>query len=291
MEWTTMLRKAIGYMEDHLLDEIGAGDVAEEVNISPFYLSKGFKVMTGYSIGEYVRCRRLYLAALDIIAGRDRIIDLSYKYGYDTPESFTKAFSRFHGMSPMQMKKTPSGIKTFLPLQITVSIKGGNKMDFVVEKMEALKVIGFERVFSYEEAQKEIPKFWDEFMENCQRGAYGKETERILKEGVVGMYGICIDDMEDKEHFRYMIAGNYLGCVPEGMRVFEIPAMNWAKFACTGPMPGALQSLNNRIYEEWLPGNTDWEMAEGIAMEWYSCRGDMQSSDYESAIWIPVKSK
>lgn len=291
MEWTECFRKAIDYMEEHLLEETGAEEVADEVHMSPYYFQKGFKIMTGFSIGEYIRCRRLYLAALDVLAGKDKVIDLAYEYGYDTPESFTKAFSRFHGVSPMQLKKDPSRIKTFLPLRITVSIKGGNKMDFTVEKMGTMRMIGFKKVFSYENSYQEIPGFWDEFVENCQKGAYDRETMQVIKEAVVGMYGICIDDMPGENSFHYMIAGVYAGKVPEGMKVFEIPPMEWAKFPCTGPLPGALQSLNTQIYKEWIPGNPHWEVAEGIDIEWYSCMGDTKAYDYESAIWIPVKSK
>jgi len=291
MEWTECFRKAIDYMEAHLQEEIGAVEVADEVHMSPYYFQKGFKIMTGYSIGEYIRCRRLYLAALDVIAGRDKVIDLAYAYGYDTPESFAKAFSRFHGVSPMQLKKDTSRIKTFLPLKITVSIKGGNKMDFVVEKMEAMRMVGFERVFSYESSHEEIPKFWDEFVGKCEEKAFDRETMRVIKEAAVGMYGICIDDMPGENSFHYMIAGVYAGKVTEGMKVFEIPSLTWAKFPVTGPMPGALQSINDQIYKEWLPGNPDWEVAKGIDVEWYSCMGDMTAHDYESAIWIPVKRK
>lgn len=81
MEWTESIRRAINYMEGHMLEEITAEDVAESVHISPFYLQRGFGIMTGYSIGEYMRCRRLYLAALDIFSGKEKVIDLAYKYG------------------------------------------------------------------------------------------------------------------------------------------------------------------------------------------------------------------
>lgn len=113
MEWTESLKRSINFMENHLLEDISPDDVAAEVHISSFYLQKGFSIMTGYSIGEYIRYRRLYLAALDVIAGSAKVIDLAYRYGYDTPESFTKAFSRFHGVSPAQMKRTSNKIHTF----------------------------------------------------------------------------------------------------------------------------------------------------------------------------------
>ena len=83
MEWTECLKKAIDYMEENLLNNISAEEVSAEVYMSSFYLQKGFKIMTGYSIAEYIRCRRLYMAALDVIAGKEKVIDLAYKYGYD----------------------------------------------------------------------------------------------------------------------------------------------------------------------------------------------------------------
>ena len=97
--------------------------------------------------------------------------------------------------------------------------------------------------------------------------------------------------MGDQGKFRYLIAGKYTeGEVPEGMTVYEFPDMEWAKFRCTGPMPGALQSVNTKIFQEWLPNNQEYEIAMGANIEWYS-NGDMSSIDYESGIWIPVKRK
>lgn len=291
MEWIGSLKLAINYMEKHLLENISADEVADAVYMSPFYFQKGFKIMTGYSVGEYIRYRRLYMAALESISGNEKIIDLAYKYGYDTPESFTKAFSRFHGVSPKQMQGDAKKIKTFLPLRINVSIKGGNDMDYIVEKMEAMKVIGYERSFSYETAYQEIPGFWNEFCANCMNGKNSEQIQVIIEECMIGEFGICIDDNSKEKEFIYMIAGTYNGGnVPEGMKIFEIPTLEWAKFKCTGPMPGALQAVNTQIFKEWLPGNPDYEIATGMNIEWYS-KGDGSAIDYESEIWIPVKKK
>lgn len=295
MEWTESLRSAISYMEQHLLEDINADDVAEQVHMSSYYLQKGFGIMTGYSVGEYIRNRRLYLAALDVISGKEKVIDLAYKYGYETPESFTKAFSRFHGVSPAQLKKDVHKIKVFLPLKIIVEIRGGNDMDVTVEKMTGFKLIGFERVFETEDAYQKIPLFWDEFKEKYLGLLYGRTPKNELEETIcnckVAEFGICIDDLGEKGKFRYMIAGRYNGGpVPEGMSVYEFPDMEWAKFRCVGSMPGALQLVNTKIFEEWLPGNPDYEIAMYANIEWYS-KGDMNSNDYESGIWLPVKRK
>lgn len=297
MEWTESLRSAIDYMEKNLLEDIRAEDVAEQVHISSFYLQKVFRIMTGYSIGEYIRFRRLYLAALEVVQDDEKIIDIAYKYGYETPESFTKAFSRFHGVSPARIKKKPDHIKMFLPLKIRIEVKGGNDMDVVVEKMNSFKVIGFDKVFETETAQEEIPKYWTKFQKQYIMPLLwmGKKPKTAIEETIlrcrIAEFGICIDDMEEKGKFRYMIAGRYDGGeVPEGMKVYEFQDMEWAKFRCVGPMPGALHALNNQIFKEWLPGNPDYEVAQYVNIEWYT-KGDMSAANYESGVWIPVKRK
>lgn len=302
MEWMESLKFTISYIEKNLLDDINTEDIARAVNVSQFYLQKGFSIITGYSIGEYIRCRRLYLSALDVIAGKQKIIDIAYKYGYDTPESFTKAFSRFHGISPKQMKNNPYKIKVFLPLKISIIIQGGNDMDYIVEKMEKFKVIGFEREFSYENAYTEIPKFWDEIREKYFMSLWsGKEpineTEKTICNCRIGQFGVNIDDNVNMNNdmnnrkFRYIIAGEYTdGEVPSGMTVYEFPNMKWAKFKCVGSMPTALQSVNTRIFREWLPTNNQYKIAMGANIEFYS-EGDCSSVDYESGIWIPVINK
>ncbi len=294
MEWTESLKTAIDYMEANLLEDISAEDVADQIHMSSFYMQKGFKIMTGYTIAEYIRCRRLYLAALDMIAGKEKVIDLAYQYGYDTPESFTKAFSRFHGVSPMQMQGNAMKIKTFLPLKISISIQGGNDMDYVVEKMTEFKVIGFEREFSMNDAYEKIPQFWGEFAKQYLKPLPASndpqtEIERAVCDCCIGEYGVCIDDIGKDGRFRYLIAGIYHGGeVPEGLTLFEFPDMEWAKFRCVGQMPGALQAVNTKIFKEWLPGNTEYKIAMGANIEWYA-KGDESLPDYESGIWVPVE--
>ena len=213
MEWTETLRRTVDYLEAHLLEDGAAEGAAQAVYLSPLYLQKGFKLVTGYSMGEYVRHRRLYLAGLEAIAGREKVIDLAYRYGYDTPESFSKAFSRFHGVSPAQLRQCPERLVPFLPLKITLSIRGGQGMDFTVEKMERFQLIGVEREFSLETSYQEIPKFWDEFCRtHCEPLWSGKDPETALEKAIcecnIGEFGLCIDDCDSPGRFRYLIAGD-----------------------------------------------------------------------------------
>ncbi len=297
MEWLSCIKGAIDYMENNLLTVEGPEEVAEHLNISTLYLQKGFQIITGYNIGEYIRNRRLYLAAVRLADGKDKIIDVALEYGYETPESFTKAFTRFHGVTPSEIRKDRTHIKTFLPLQVHIMVQGGYDMDFVVEKMAAFKVIGFSKEFLFDTSYKEIPKFWDEVTEKygknlLEGNAPANELEQVLYDNRIGEFGVCIDDIGKEGKFRYMIAGRYIGGdVPKGMELYEIPATLWAKFKCVGAMPAAMQTVNTQIWNEWLPGNREYEWDGKFNVEWYSNLGNMEDADYQSAIWIPVKSK
>ena len=296
MEWLTGIRTAIDYMEEHLTDDISAQDVADRVHLSPFFLQKGFSLMTGYGIGEYIRNRRLYRSARDLKETDDKVIDIAFRYGYETPESFTKAFSRFHGVTPSQVRGGAAG-KVFLPLTIKLSVQGGSQMDVKIAPMFPFKVIGFQRIFDNETAYAEIPKFWDEICEKYAYNVYAGNApanpcEQALVDNCIGEYGVCIDDIGGGK-FRYLIAGKYTGgAVPEGMAVYEFPRNEWAVFNCIGPNPQTLQSVNTRIFSEWLPGNPDYELSGNATVEWYDCvNGEMTDPDYHSAIWVPVKRK
>ena len=154
MELITSIRKAIVYMEKHLTDNISAQDVADQVYLSPFFLQKGFSLITGYGLGEYIRNRRLHNAALDLKETEDKVIDIALRYCYETPESFSKAFSRFHGVTPTQAREG-ADVRTFLPLSIKVQVQGGIQMEYKVTTMFQFKVIGFQKEFDYETAYQE----------------------------------------------------------------------------------------------------------------------------------------
>ena len=296
MEWLTAIRTAIGYMEGHLGEAVGLEDVAREVHLSPFFLQRGFSLMTGYGIGEYLRNRRLYEAALDLQRGPEKVIDIAFKYGYETPESFAKAFARFHGATPTQVREG-APTRTFLPLTIQITIQGGNQMDCKITPMFPFKVIGFQKEFDYETAYDEIPRFWDEICEKYANNVYAGNDpanpyEQALVDNCIGEYGVCIDDIGCGK-FRYLIAGKYTGgSVLEGMALYEFPRGEWAVFDCIGPNPQTLQSVNTRVFREWLPANPDYELCGNATVEWYDCiNGEPTDPDYHSAIWVPVKRK
>ena len=170
-------------------------------------------------------------------------------------------------------------------------------MDYKITPMFPFKVIGFQKEFDNETAYAEIPKFWDEICAKYAANVYAGNPpanpyEQALVDNCIGEYGVCIDDIGGGR-FRYLVAGKYAGGeVPEGMVVYEFPRGDWAVFNCIGPIPESLQTVNTRIFREWLPGNPEYELCGNANVEWYDCvNGEKTDSDYHSAIWIPVKRK
>ena len=136
MEWLTGIRSAIDFIENNLENDISVQDVADKVFISPIFLQRGFSLMTGFTVGEYIRNRRLYQAALDLVNTEDMVIVIAYRYCYETPESFTKAFSRFHGVTPSQVRNS-TPFKPFLPIKINLTVQGGNNMDYKIRQIRS----------------------------------------------------------------------------------------------------------------------------------------------------------
>ncbi len=283
VSWLEAIEKSIEYIEEHITENISAEDAAECVYMSPFYFQKGFSMLCGYTVAEYIRNRRLALAGCELLADKAKVIDVALKYGYDSPDSFTKAFTRFHGISPSKVQKGNVMIKTFAPLKINISLKGGYIMNYKIVKKESFKVLGNPRRFSYETCKEEIPKFWKEHYESG-KGKY-----------VCGMFGVNIDEKMDGNDFEYLIADAYNSEkeVPEGFEVRTVPAFTWAIFSCDGPMPNALQDVNKKIFSEWLPALKEYEFAAGYCIEMYDdvskYPNGTQDENYHSEIWIPVR--
>lgn len=223
------------------------------------------------------------LAGEEVITSDITVLELAMKYGYDSPDSFTKAFSRFHGNTPLAVRRHKAMVKTFAPLKLTISLKGGNMMDYRIVKKEAFTVLGAAREFGYEDAKQTVPAFWQEHYASG-KGKY-----------VCGMFGINIDPQMGNKNFEYLIADPYNPSVdiPDGFCVRTIPAFTWAVFPCRGALPHALQDVNVKIFSEWLPALQGYEFAAGYCVEMYDAPDQYPEGtadeNYYSEIWIPVR--
>lgn len=285
MEWTQAIGEAVTYMEAHLTQALTVEEIAGQVFLSPFYFQRGFTLLCGFTVGDYLRRRRLTLAGSELLATQDKIIDIALKYGYDSPDSFTKAFTRFHGVTPTAVRKEGGLIKAFAPLKLKFTLEGGFSMEYKIVEKEAFTVLGVERAIGYQTAFQEIPAFWEE---HCQSP---------LQSAVCGVFGVCLDEKRGPDAFTYLIADLYLPWkeIPQGCVTEIIPKHTWAVFPCKGPLPDALQAVNRQIFSQWLPNCREYEIAAGYNIEWYDSpigfpKGTADEN-YTSEIWIPVKKK
>ena len=290
MDWVVALNNAIEYIEDNLLGDITSSKIARHVYISSSHLQRGFYCLTGMTISEYVRNRRLSLAGHELATENSKVIDIALKYGYETPESFSKAFTRFHGATPTQAKRKGVNIKSYNRLTVKIIMEGGSVMDYRIEKKEEFDVIVKAKIFG-EDSTAAIPAFWDEYFSQ-NLGSIVPPDLGVCGEVKAGgkefSYGIgCF--VEKLSGSASGIPGNKAGSIPDSFEKWTVPANTWAVFKCIGAMPDAIQSMWKRIYNEWLP-QAKYEIASSYDFEYYT-EGDNSSPDYISEIWIPVNEK
>ena len=265
--WNEGIADALAYIEENLTEELDIGRIAEKAHVSAFYFQKIFHVLCGFTVGEYIRSRRLTLAAQELCSTPIKVIDAALKYGYDSPDSFARAFTRFHGVPPSAAREPGAPLNSVAPLKIKLTLEGGTMLEYKIVEKAQFTVMGRARRFNTETSYQEIPKFWQEHLNS--------EEQKT----VCGMYGLCIDS--DGKEFDYLIADNYLPWneVPKGYETRVIPAGTWAVFPCR---LSSLQEVNTRIWSEWLPSCKAYRLAGNYNIELYS-------PDEHCEIWIPVK--
>jgi len=285
VDWIKNLNSALKYIERNLEVEIDHTEVAKIANSSKFHFLRVFNILTEKTLGEYIRERRMSLATKEIMSSDQKIIDIAYRYRYETPESFSKAFKRFHGVTPSQAKKSSMILKAAPPLYFSISVKGDNPVDYKVEKKGAFKVVGPSIDVTSKDGENfiKIPQFWQNLIKSGKVEMLGK------KAGPLGVMGVCYNYDMTTEEFSYMagIEGDSF----DGMetKVYEVPELTWAVFSGEGPLPDSMQIMWKKIYQEWFPA-TNYEHDEGPELEIYtSCNPETNENSYE--IWIPVKTE
>lgn len=286
MNYIQNLQRAINYMEEHILEPITYEDVAKHIYVSGYHFHRTFSLVTGITANEYIRNRRLSMAGQEISLSNAKVIDIALKYGYNSPESFTKAFTRFHGISPNVARRAGMKLKSFNRLLIKIKLEGGTVMDYRIEKREEFKLLAKIRKFRNEsiseEGNTEIPDFWKE----C--GANG--TFEVLKQNTNehDIYGVCAPISKESKHFDYGIGMKFsCGNVPEGYGIWEVKPTLWAVFKCIGETPDCIGGTWGKIFSEFLPGS-EYNMIDDTDFELYS--QDLET-DCFCEIWIPIEKK
>ena len=278
MEWIAAMQEAIVYMEEHLMEEINYEDVAKHVHTSGYEFHRAFSFLTGMTANAYIRNRRLSLA------------------GYETPESFTKAFTRFHGISPKSAREESSKLKLFNPLVIKLTVEGGISMDYRIVQTKEKKFIALVREFSNgiinDEANHDVADFWGEV-----NGKQMLSPIWMLREdGKRDLYGLCSPTTEGKDTFEYGIGiiidddtadFDQAELEEKGFRIWDVNPGTYVVFECVGENGDCIAKTWTKFYKEFLP-QMGYESSEETDYELYF---DGTRPELFCELWIPIKKK
>ncbi len=291
MDWITGIQRAVDYVEAHITEPVDYEEAAKLACSSSFHFQRVFSILCGFTLGDYIRMRRLSLAGNEIMTSSIRVIDAALKYGYDTPESFSRAYTRFHGVLPSQTKQAGISLKSFSPLSVKLILDGGNIMDYRIETKGAFQLVCRKMQDPHNvemTTEQVIRQFWQKCSEDGTTSAlerYISETN-IFGDSIVGAsFGKDAANVE----YPYAIGTCYNGEPLTGtdLTIEDIPAHTYIAFICKGSMPDAFVRLYRQIYSEFFP-TSDYRPCGGTDFEVYPS-ADVANHNYTCEFWVAVE--
>lgn len=282
MDWIKRLNSAINYIEENICDTINIEEVAKIACCSTYHFQRMFAYMANLPLSEYIRRRRMSLAAVDLQYGDSKVIDVSVKYGYDSPTAFNRAFKTVHGISPSQAREEGTTLMAYPPISFQIIIKGVSAMNYRFETKKAFRIVGVSEPLETEiEKNFEIvPKMWGKAAMN---GTITK-LANMMDGTLMGLLGVS--SCNEASNWRYYIAVESSKSIEDELEELIVPEATWAIFAGEGTSQ-SIQELEKRIVIEWLP-TSGYEYGNAPDIEVY-LNADPENAKYE--VWIPVVKK
>lgn len=278
MEWVERWNSAVRYIEENLCNEIDLAEAAKIACCSVYHFQRMFSYMAGMPLSEYIRRRKMALAAVDLRKSESRVIDVAVKFGYDSPTAFNRAFQAIHGISPKQARNDGIEVKAFPPISFRITIKGACEMNYRMEKKDAFRIVGVSHPLdkNIENNFQIVPQMWNEA---AMQGTIPK-LAALMDSVPMGLLGISA--CNDLEEWRYWIAVSSSRQTAD-FEEYLIPASTWAIFSGEGTNT-SIQELERRIVTEWLP-TSGYEYGNAPDIEVY-LNPDPEHAKFE--VWIPV---
>lgn len=289
MDWLN-LNGALHYIEENLAEEIDLKEAARLARCSEYHFSRMFSFLAGITLSEYIRRRRLTLAAFELQTGDLRIMDVAVKYGYSSADAFSRAFQSLHGIPPSSVKSHGPSLKAYPRLTFQLTIQGGSAMNYRIVEKESFRIVGIMRrvPIQFTGVNSEITSLW-----NSLSSKDIDQLKRLSNVEPVGLIQASTNfsegRMEEKGSLDHYVGVATTKQCPENMTKLEVPAATWAVFEAVGPFPDVLQNVWGRIYSEWFP-SASYELARGPEILWNESK-DVSSPTFRSEIWIPIIKK
>ena len=281
MEWIERFNNVINYIEENITQQIDYGEIAKIACCSSYHFQRMFTYMAGIPLSEYIRKRKMSLAAVDLQSGNEKVIDIAGKYGYNSPTAFNRAFQSIHRISPSAVKSGNVYVKSFPPLSFKLVVKGVEELNYRIEAKEAFRIIGVSAPLNKELEENffVIPQMW----QNCVINGTIEKLSQMISTSPTGLLGISV--CNDTEQWKYFIAVATAQLCPE-FEEYTVPATTWAIFPGTGTNQ-SVQELERRIFTEWLP-TSGYEYGNAPDIEVY-INPDPENTVFE--VWVPVRKK
>lgn len=282
MEWIEGLNSAVNYIEENIKETIDLEEVSKIACCSIYHFQRMFAYIADIPLSEYIRRRRMSLAAVDLQSGSEKVIDISLKYGYDSPTAFNRAFKSVHGIAPSQARTEGIILKAFPPISFKITIKGDSEMNYRIENKEAFRIVGVS-----EPLETEIEKNFEIVPQMWGTAAMNGTIPRLaaMMEGMpMGLLGVSSCNELDNWRYYIAVASNQL--IESDLEEYIVPSSTWAIFSGEGSNQ-SIQELEKRIVTEWL-STSGYEYGNAPDIEVY-LNADPMHAKYE--VWIPVIKK
>lgn len=290
MNTLARLNEGLSYIEENLMDSVDMKEVARIACCSEYHFTRMFSFLSGITLSEYIRRRRLTLAALELSRNDTKVIDVALKFGYTSPDSFARAFQSMHGVTPSEAKNHGPSLKAFPRMTFQLTIQGGSEMNYRIEDKEAFRIVGISKrvPIVFNGVNPDIAAMYQRLTPELIETIKGLSNVQPL--GIISASAHFSEErMEEKGELDHYIGAATTQEAPESLSQLEVPASMWAVFTSIGPFPGTLQDVWGRIYSEWFP-SSDYELSEGPEILWNEHK-DTTSLQYRSEIWIPIQKR
>lgn len=278
------LNNALAYIEDNLDGSIDPQKLALTAGCSEYHFSRMFSFLAGVGLAEYIRRRRLSLAAFDLRDPNARVLDVALKYDYQSADSFARAFQALHGVPPSKAREAV--LKAYPRLSFQLTVQGATEMNYKIVEKPAFHIVGiYKRVpLIYEGINPHIQEMWQSL--DAPLIERLKQLSNLEPSGIIsGSTNFSDSRAELSELDHWIGAATSLPC-PTDLNKLEIEGGEWAVFEAVGPFPKTMQNIWARIYSEWFP-TSGYQHRRGPELVWCEKR-DITLTDFRCQIWIPV---